>query len=204
MEAGKTGVSNITPEQILFGAGTIHKGLKYTKGTDEASGKFNFAESCKGATSGGSKLSIVPEVYVPELDGVFVPTKGLKKKVGGKAVMEVNFAEVDQDTLKSSTYAVEGNSEDANYILLEDSSDIPDDAYWDNVAFVGVTLEGKPIIAILDNALITNGFDNDFKNKEQLVGKFTFECHADLATATTFDKLPWHIYWPKKAAQTAQ
>lgn len=193
MEAGKTGVSSVTPENILFGAGTIHKGLKYEDGA------WNFAASVKGATSGGSKLSIVPEVYTPELDGVFVPVNKLKKKVGGKAVMEVNFAEVDEDTLKSSTYAVEGVSEDANYTMYEDSSDIPEDAFWDNVAFVGVTLEGKPIIAILDNALITNGFDNDFKNKEQLVGKFTFECHADLETATTFDKLPWRIYYPKTA-----
>ena len=29
MKVGKTGVSTNTPKSIVFGAGTIHKGLKY-------------------------------------------------------------------------------------------------------------------------------------------------------------------------------
>lgn len=199
MEAGKNGVSAITPKNILFGAGTIHFGLKFTKAAEGTGGTWNFKESIVGATSGGSKLSIIPEVYTPELDGVFVPVKQFKKKIGGTGKLEVNFAETTKELLKMSAFAVEGNSPDANYDLLEDSSDIPEDAFVDNVAIVGIDLENKkPCIAILDNALITNGFDNEFKNKEQLVGKYTFECHADI-TAETFDKLPWHIYYPKTA-----
>lgn len=31
--------------------------------------------------------------------------------------------------------------------------------------------------------------------KEGAVGKYTFECHADLTS--DLDKLPWHIYYPK-------
>ena len=62
-------------------------------------------------------------------------------------------------------------------------------------AFVGKTLEGKNIIAIMDNALCTSGFEQEGKNKEGAVGKYTFECHADLTS--DLDKLPWHIYYPK-------
>ena len=56
MKTGINGVSANTPKNILFGAGTIHKGLKYE------GDKWNFDASIIGATSGGSKLSIVPEI----------------------------------------------------------------------------------------------------------------------------------------------
>ena len=43
MKAGKTGVTKDTPKSIMFGAGTIHKGLKY------AGSSWNFEESCIGS-----------------------------------------------------------------------------------------------------------------------------------------------------------
>ena len=85
---GKTGVTANTPKNILFGAGTIHKGLKY-----EGSSR-NFTESLVGATSGGSKLSIIPEVQKVEVDGAMVAAKGLTVKTGETATMEINFIEL--------------------------------------------------------------------------------------------------------------
>lgn len=38
MKAGKTGVTTGTPKNIMFGAGTIHKNLKY----DSSSKTWNF------------------------------------------------------------------------------------------------------------------------------------------------------------------
>ena len=69
MITGKTGVSTDTPKSIMFGAGTIHKGLTYTAGTGGASGSWNFASSCIGATQGGSKITITPEFTDVEADG---------------------------------------------------------------------------------------------------------------------------------------
>ena len=57
-EFKSSGVTEKTPGNIPFGAGTIHKGLKFDSGTK----KWNFAESLVGATSGGSKFEIAPEV----------------------------------------------------------------------------------------------------------------------------------------------
>ena len=66
---GKSGVSANTPKNILFGAGTIHRGLKYEGAA------WNFADSLVGATSGGSKVSIKPEItkveVVCEHEGAF-------------------------------------------------------------------------------------------------------------------------------------
>lgn len=189
MITGKHGVTENTPKNILFGAGTIHKGLKY------ATNAWNFAETLVGATSGGSKLSIIPEITNIEVDGVLVKAKGLAAKTGETASMEVNFIELTKDIIKSATFGADGTSNDSTYDVIESKSDIAAGDYWENIAFVGKTLEGENIIAILDNALVTSGFEQEGKNKEGAVGKYTFECYAELTGE--LDKLPWHIYYPK-------
>lgn len=189
-KAGKTGVSKNTPKNILFGAGTIHRGLKYT------SNAWNMDESIVGATSGGSKLSIVPEVTDIEVDGALVKAKGLSVKTGEKATLEINFIELTEDLIKASTLGKTGTSEDAtNYNVIIPKADIEEGDYWENIAFVGKTAEGKNIIAILENALCTSGFEQEGKNKEGAVGKYTFESYAELTG--DLDTLPWKIYYPK-------
>ncbi len=190
---GKTGVSANTPQNIMFGAGTIHKGLKY------ASNAWNFDSTIVGATSGGSKLSIVPEITNVDVDGALVKTKGLTVKTGETATMEINFIELTKDIIKAATIGKDGTSDDAaNYDLIESKANIATGDYWENIAFVGKTLGGKNIIAIMDNALCTSGFEQEGKNKEGAVGKYTFECHADLTS--DLSTLPWHIYYPKASA----
>lgn len=186
---GKTGASASTPQNILFGAGTIHKNLTYTGST------WNFDESIMGATSGGSKLSIIPEVTKIEVDGALVAAKGLTVKTGETATMEINFIELNMDLIKAATLGVAGTSEDTTYDLIESKASIAEGDYFDNIAFVGKTLDGKNIIAILENALCTSGFEQEGKNKEGAIGKYTFECHAELDG--DLDKLPWKIYYPK-------
>lgn len=189
MIAGKNGVTADTVKNILFGAGTIHKGLKQT------TGEWNFAESLVGATSGGSKLSIVPEVYDVPVDGADVLVKGLRVKTGEKATLEVNFIELSTDVIAAAAMGAVGESDVTGYALIESKADIEVGDYWDNIAFVGKMLNNKPVIAILDNALCTTGFEQEGKNKEGAVGKYTFECHAD--PDTDMDKLPWRIYYPE-------
>lgn len=192
MIEGLNGITQETTQNILFGAGTIHKNLKYTTDT------WNYEESCVGATSGGSKLSIVPEIYDVPVDGPAVLVKGLRKKVGEKATLEVNFIELSADTITAAAMAVKGTSDVTTHDMIESKADIEDKDYWENIAFVGKTLDGRNVIAILENALCTNGFENEGKNKESGVVKMTFECHADANTA--MDKLPWKIYYPKATA----
>lgn len=190
MIAGKNGVTADTVKNILFGAGTIHKGLKHTGGT------WNFAETLVGATSGGSKLSIVPEVYDVPVDGADVLVKGLRVKTGEKATLEVNFIELSTDVIAAAAMgAVSADADVTGYKKIESKADIEVGDYWENIAFVGKMLNNKPVVAILDNALCTTGFETEGKNKEGAVGKYTFECHAD--PDTDMDKLPWRIYYPE-------
>lgn len=189
MKEGKNGVTQNTPKQILFGAGTIHKNLKYEGSS------WNFTESLMGATSGGSKLSIIPEVTPIEVDGALVPVKGLNVKTGEKASLEINFIELNKEIIMAAAIAEIGISEDAKYDVIQPKASIAEGDYFDNIAFVGKMLDGRTVIAILDNALCTSGFEQEGKNKEGAIGKYTFECHADLDS--DLDTLPWRIYYPK-------
>lgn len=194
MKEGKTGVTNGTSKNILFGAGTIHKNLKF----DTSSKTWNFEESIFGATSGGSKLTITPEFADVEADGALVAVKGLKVKTGETAQMELNLLELTEEIIKYAVVGKDGTSADENYNLIESRADIEEGDYLENIAFVGKKLDGKHIIVIMDNALCTSGFESEGKNKEAGVGKYTFVCHADMDS--DLDTLPYHIYYPKTVA----
>ena len=188
---GMTGVTEKTPENILFGAGTIHRGLKYEGST------WNFLDSLVGATSGGSKFSIVPEITSIEVDGALVATKGLDVKTGETATMEINFIELTSDIIQAAVFAKTGTSPDTKYDAYESRASIEEGDYWENIAFVGRTAKGRVIIVIMDNALCTSGFEIEGKNKEGSVGKYTFRCSAELSADGSLDTLPWHVYYAK-------
>lgn len=156
--------------------------------------KWNFAESLIGATSGGNKLSIVPEITTVEVDGALVKVKGLDFKQGETAKLETNLIEITPELLKTTVIGQIVDSDIEGYDLIESKAKIEEGDYYDNLAFVGKRTDGTPVIIILDNALCTSGFEGDGKNKTATVVKCTFECYQDVTG--DLEKLPYHIYYP--------
>lgn len=197
-EFKSSGITQNTPKTIMLGAGTIHKGLTFTAGSGEAAGTWNFEESLICATSGGSKLSITPEFYDIPVDGALVKVKGLTVKVGETATLEINPIELTPDVLKMALIGDEAASTTATgYSEITSRAVINQNDYLENMAYVGKTIEGKPIIILFDYALCTSGLTLEGKNKEAAVPAFTFECFADLTPEA--DTLPYHIYYPTPA-----
>ena len=191
-EFKSSGITAATPKTVMLGAGTIHKGLTFAEGV------WNFQESLICATSGGSKLSIVPEFYDVPVDGALVKVKGLTVKVGETATLEINPIEMKPEILNMAVIGDEKESETATgYMEMTSRAIINEGDYVEQLGYVGKTIEGKPIIIIFDHALCTSGLELEGKNKEAAVPKFTFECFADLSPEA--DTLPWHIYYPKEA-----
>ena len=191
-EFKSSGITAETPQNIMLGAGTIHKGLTCTEGV------WNFDESLICATSGGSKLSIVPEFYDVPVDGALVKVKGLTVKVGETAQLEINPIELKPDILNMAVIGdTAAATEATGYTEMKSRAQIAEGDYVESMGYVGKTIEGKPIIIIFDNALCTSGLELEGKNKEAAVPKFTFECYADLSPEA--DTLPWHIYYPTEA-----
>ena len=184
-EFAVSGVTGNTPKNIMLGAGTLYKNFAYS--TNSWSGDII------GATSGGSKLSIVPEILDIEVDGVKVKAKGLTQKIGETATIETNMVELTKDWIKSTVIGNEGTSEDARFNVIESKPHIEESDYIQNLAYVGFMTDGTPIIIKFDYALCTSGLEAEGKNKENSVFPATFECYADLAEGAT-DTLPYHIY----------
>lgn len=162
---------------------------------EAAGGAWNFEESLLCATSGGSKVSIVPEFYDVPVDGALVKVKGLTVKVGETAKMEIHPIELTPEILKMALVGDEAVSPDATgYSVLGSRARIVEGDYLEHMGYVGKTVEGNPIIIIFDFALCTSGLELEGKNKEAAVPAFTFECFADLTPEA--DTLPWHIYYP--------
>ena len=188
-ELKSSGITEKTPENIMLGAGTIHKGLTLE------SGKWNFEESLIGATSGGAKASIIPEVTDIEVDGALVPVKGLRVKTGEKASISVNFVEMTPEILKMATIGNVAVSEKyEGYSEITSKARIEEGDYIENFAYVGKKTNGTPIIIIFDQCICTSGLETEGKNKEASVFAGVFECVADVTPEA--DTLPWHILYP--------
>lgn len=188
-ELKSSGITAKTPDNIMLGAGTIHKGLELVDG------KWNFEESLIGATSGGSKVSIKPEFMDIEVDGALVPVKGLKQKIGETATLEVNFVEITPELLKMAVVGDEGVSTDyEGYTEIKSRARLKESDYIQNFGYVGKKTDGTPIIIIFEQAICTSGFETEGKNKEAGVFVGTFECVADISPEA--DTLPWKILYP--------
>ena len=192
-EIKSSGITAKTPGNILLGAGTIHAGLKY----DNITKKWNFSESLIGATQGGNKFTIKPEIKQIEVDGAWVAVKQFDVKQGGTAEMEINLIELTDDILKSVVIGQEAANAPEGYTVIEDKSKIEEGDYLENIAFIGKRLDGVPIIVILDNALCTSGLEVESKNKDESVMKYTFGSRQDITGDLT--TIPYHIYFPKTA-----
>ena len=187
---GKHGISETTPKDILLGAGTYHKGLKFANGKWEG--------TCIGATSGGGKVTIEGEYQDIELDGALVLVKGLTVKQGGKASMEANVAELSGANIQMATNFKKGTSDAEGYDMFIDKANIEDGDYVENFGFVGKTANGaKDIIIIFEQSLCKTAFELEAKNKDKAVLKLVMEAYAE--NAGDLDTLPVKIYYPTAA-----
>ena len=199
-----SGITAKTPENIMLGAGTIHKGLKYE------GGKWNFVESLFCATSGGGSVSFSPELLDLDIDGATVKFVGGTLKVGESAKMKFKMAEITPDFIKKSIFAKEAESSTAfakeaesstatGYTELVSKPQIETGDYYENLAYVGKKIDGTPIIVIFDKALCTSGLSIEGENKKMVVPEAEFECYAELEQADK-NVLPYHIYYPSVVA----
>ena len=188
---GKHGISATTPENILLGAGTWHRNLKFESG--------KWTGDILGATNGGGKISVAGEFVPIEVDGALVKVKGLVVKQGGTVTAEVNYAELSKDVMKMATLFKEGESDVDGFTMLQDKAAIEEGDYVENFGFVGYTLNNaKQIIFIMENALCTSGMELEAKPKEQAVVKLTMEAYAN--NEGDLDTLPVKIYYPNATA----
>ncbi len=185
------GITKNTPKEILLGAGAYYKNLKYDEQSEEWAGEV------LGATQGGGKVTITPEYITIEADGATVKVKGLEKKVGETANMEINLLEMKKGHLVSVLHMEEDtNKKIPGYIAYKSKRDIGDEDYFDNIAYVGTLTSGEQIIIIFENGIIEGAMELEPKNKETSIFKATIECTASFEQ-DDLEHLPYYIYYPQ-------
>ena len=188
----KSGITQQTTKSLLLNAAVLYEGLKY----DPVEKKWR--GTLLGATSGGTKVKISSDYQVIEVDGAIVKVKGLTQKQGESGSIEANLVEVTEDNLKMAIVGKESKSDIEGYSLIETKALLEDSDYIENIAAVGTLSNGKPVIVIMENMLCTSGLELDTKNKNNVVMKVSFECHAGFED--DHDTLPIRIYYPKESA----
>lgn len=184
------GITEGTPKEILLGAGAYYKNLKYEEGT-------GWSGTILGATQGGGKVSITPEYLTIEADGATVKVKGLEKKVGETASMEINLLEIKESHLVEVLHMEEDTSKTVEgYKIYKSKRDIGDNDYFDNIAFVGTLTSGEQVIIIFENGIIEGALELEPKNKEVSVFTATVECTASFEQ-DDLEHLPYYIYYPQ-------
>ena len=193
-ELKKHGITADTPDNIMLGAGIICKNLEYVATAGQVAGHWTY--DILGATSGGNKLSIKPEITTIEVDGALVKIKGLDRKTGETASLETNIIEITPELIKKGVIGKDATSDVDGYGLITSKPDIEAGDYYTNFGYVGKKTDGTPIIVIFDNALCTSGFESEGKNKEASVVKCTFECYQECDEDVDLEVLPYRIYYP--------
>ena len=167
----------------------------------DSSGSNKWTGTILGATSGGTKLTITPEITDIDVDGVLVKAKGLRQKTGETAQIETNMVEITKEYLQSTVIGKVGTSADNRFDVIESKALIDDSDYIESLAYVGFKIDGSPIIIIFDYAICTSGLSLEGKNKEAAVVPATFECVANLTVGGNTSKLPYHIYVAKASEE---
>lgn len=186
----KSGVTANTPKRVLFGAGVYADGLPWgSVPTPE-----EVAAGLIGATNGGGKLTIKPNLIDLELDGVLVKCRGLTQKAGEEAYIETNMAEISPAFMARSVIGKASTTEDGKFDVIDSKSKLEDSDYYTGFGFIGQLLDGRAFMAIFKSALCTEGLEIEAKNAEQITVPATVTCYSDTAEGADLEKLPYRLY----------
>lgn len=185
-----TGVTKTTPTEIPFDTGVYFSGVTYDEKT--APTEETIKAAVIGATQEGGTLTIEPEFLDLAADGVHVPVKELKVKVGESAKIEVSFMQMQAKMVKNQVIGNLTDSTDKKYDVITSDEYLRPGHYYEGFGFMGHLLDGRDFIVIFKNALCTSGHTSEHKNKTNTVFKGTFECHSDIEYGVT--KLPYAIF----------
>lgn len=192
-----TGITQETPANIPFGAGVFFSGVKYDETT--APTATEIVGKVMGATQEGGKITITPEFFEPDLDGKNVSVMELIQKVGETAIMETTMVEMNAERVARAVIGQIAENTGKTYDVIT-SSELRKGHFYQGFGYYGELLDGRPFICMFKNALCTNGFGYEGKNKEN--GKFagTFECKSDIEYGVK--KLPYALFIRKATGWT--
>jgi hypothetical protein len=172
-----------TPANIVLGEGAFY---------------FNYGETGEtvvGATRGGGSFKRAVEIKDIEFDGARGSVKGMRRKTSAVPTLTLNALELQTANL-TKFYAGLKSTFVTDHDVITANPDITDADYLTNVAFVGSTKDGRPVVIIVKNALGDGDLELKMEDKDEIVPEIQFTGHYDLAN---LDEEPWEIHFPATA-----
>lgn len=136
-----------------------------------------------GATRGNSSLEIDKEIKEIEYDGAYGVQKGMRRYSRYVPRFKVNLLSLNYTNLGYACPVTVTDKGDYHEIAFD--LNIEDADYATNITFVGVTLDGLALVAILENPLQDGNMDFEFKEKDEVVPELQYTGHYLAATPTT-------------------
>lgn len=192
-----SGVTKGTPAKIAFGAGVYFQGVTYSETT--APTEEEIRAGLLGATQEGGKITITPEFFSPDIDGVLVKMKEFEQKVSETATMETSMMELTPELIARYTIGKIADSTDGKYDVIT-SAELRSGHFYEGFGYYGNLLDGRAFICVFKNALCTSGFAMEGKNKENSKFAGTFECHSDIEYGVA--NLPYALFLNKESGWT--
>ena len=171
------------PKNIVLGEGAFY--FNYDE-TDEA---------LVGATRGGGSFNREIELREIEFDGARGPVKGMRRKDSAVARLTLNELELHADNREKFYGGLEVDTSGMEYDVVKAKKDVEDSDYITNVAFVGETKDGRPVVIVVRNALGDGNIELALEDKNEVVPEVQFTGHYD---RESLDAEPWEIRWPKE------
>ena len=160
-------------------------------GTDNAS-----SGTLLGATNGGGTFPVPREMRNPEVDGLRYRFKGGVFVDSADPTLSTTLVETTPENFAIAMGATATTSGKITTVKMP--TVITDDAYMDNLCWVGELADGKLVVICLYNALNVADFSFTFKDKGE--GNFTVEFHACQDDVNDYDEAPFEVVFFDTAA----
>lgn len=206
------GLRSETFDNLQLNAGIFIKNLAYSgtgAPTDATSlktlitGIKNGTVSNKGdilgATRGGGTFTVTREMRTPEIDGIRYNFKGGNFVDSVDAYLSTTLVEVTEANICDLLAAKKDSSASStNVNVYKMGTAIDDDAYLDNLCWIGDLADGRFVMIVLKNAINTADFTLTVADKNE--GTLAVEFHATQDEVDDYDYAPFEIVYFEKAS----
>lgn len=149
---------NATPTNIIFGEGVVSIDGKPI-----------------GLTKDGAKFTVEYAYRAIEADGDKKKVKGRIVKDSAVAKLEINHLEVLTDLVKLHPGLNVDTTTKEGYTIIRGTNGIDDENDYHKVSFKGKTKDGRECEVAIDEAINLENLEWEFKDKNEVVDKATFE-----------------------------
>ena len=193
---------NETFDNLQLNAGVFLKDFDYSSITDATALKTAIAAAITagtdilGATRGGGTFTVTREMRTPDIDGMRYKFKGGNFVDSVDAYISTTLVEVTPENITTLLAGKKTTSGNKTTIKMETA--IGEDAYLENICWVGDLSDGRLVLICLKNALNTANFTLTFTDKGE--GTLAVEFHACQEEVNDYDEAPFEVVYFTKSS----